>query len=167
MRAIGVRVEKDKVHWSVVEGTPEQPVLVADDKFSAPKTYDVSAQLAWYRKRVRTLIEEYAVDHVAVRYAETFLRHKLKPNVLASMYARARIEGVVVEAAASLNVPVLTGTLGTISAGLGSRRAKSYLESGEIRGIDLNGKPTNRREAILTAAAALAGEEETKDGRQG
>jgi len=160
MRAVGIRAEKDKIHWAVVEGTPDAPVLVADGKFSAPKSFTEHEQLAHYRQRIQTLISDNRVDCVAVRYAETFLAHKPKPNILASMYARARIEGVCVEAAAQLQLKVLTGPLATISAGLGSRRAKRYLESGEVRGIDLTTKNTNIQEAILAAIAVLGSSEE-------
>jgi hypothetical protein len=155
MKSLGLRVEKDKIHWAVVEGTVSAPVLSADDKFSAPETYDEAQQLAWYRQRLRTLIEDQRPDIVAVRFSETFLQHKPKPNVLASMFARARIEGVAIEAASSLNLPVISGQLGTISAAMGSRRAKSYLETGDLRGIDLSKKSANRAEAILAAVAAL------------
>ena len=155
MNAVGFRVEKDKVHWALVSGMTENPVLVADDKFSAPKTYGEAEQLAWYRQRIRMLIEDRKPDVAAVRYSETFLQHKPKPNVFASMLKRARIEGVVVESASSLGLPVLTGALGTISAGLGSKRAKGYLEAADLRGIDLSKRPQNRREAILVAVAAL------------
>lgn len=155
MKAIGFRAEKDKVHWAAVTGTSEDPVLENDDKFSAPKSFGQAEQFAWYRDRVRTLIEDQEPDVVAVRYSETFLQRKPKPNVLASMFARARIEGIVVEAASSLHIPVMAGALATISAGLGSRRAKGYLESGDLRGIDLSTITKNRREAVLAAAAAL------------
>ncbi len=101
------------------------------------------------------MIEEHDAKVAAVRFGETYLQRGAKGKVLASMFARARIEGVVMEAARSCNAQVFIGQLAQISARLESPRAKAYLESGELRGISLEGKPQNRQEAILAAVSAL------------
>jgi hypothetical protein len=155
MRSIGFRAEKDTVHWAVVEGTVDLPKLVAEGKFSAPKTDSEPEALHWYRNKVRQMIEQHQAHVAAVRYGETFLQRGAKGKSLGSMFARARIEGVILEAACSSNLKVFTGQLAQISSRLDSPRAKAYLESGDLRGLDLAGKPANRREAILVAVAAL------------
>lgn len=160
MRAVGFRAEKDRVHWAIVEGTPQSPVLVAHDKFSAPNTYDEADKLVWYRQRILSLVEQHELDRAAVRACETALKSKPKPNVLASMLTRTRIEGVIVEAAASQGLPVLNGVLNTMSAKLKTKRAKGYLESQELRGIDLSSIPKLRQEAVLVAVAALESKNE-------
>lgn len=157
MRSIGFRAEKDTVHWAVVEGTVEVPKLVADNKFAAPKSYDEAESLAWYRNKVCQMIEEHRVQNAAVRFGETFLQRGAKGRALYSMFARARIEGVIMEAASSCSVQIFAGQLAQISSRLESPRAKAYLESGELRGLSLDGKPQNRQEAILVAVAALRG----------
>jgi hypothetical protein len=108
-----------------------------------------------FRDRVQNLIAEYKVSAAAVRLSETYLKHKPKPNVLASMFARARIEGVVLEAARASGIPVHASQLVSISARLGSKSAKAYVTGGEFRGVDLSSKQPNRREAIVAAVSAL------------
>jgi hypothetical protein len=49
------------------------------------------------------------------------------------------------------------GALATISGKLGSQ-AKKYVESGELRGLDLSKVPLLSREAVLVAVAALPGD---------
>lgn len=78
------------------------------------------------------MIEEHDAKVAAVRFGETYLQRGAKGKVLASMFARARIEGVVMEAARSCNAQVFIGQLAQISARLESPRAKAYLESGSF-----------------------------------
>jgi hypothetical protein len=155
MPAIGFRAEKDTIHWAVVEGTKQQPIIVADDKFSAPLTYSDAESMAFFRDRLITVIEQYKPTTGFIRYAETFLPRKPAPNALGSMFARARIEGVILEAAHSVGVKIVGASLAGITSELGSKRAKAYLEAGELRGADLTGRPAERREAILVAVSAL------------
>ena len=157
MSAVGIRVEAEKVHWAVVDGTRTDARLLAHDKFSAPATYDDAETLRWYRDRIQGLIGEYDVTTVAVRYSETFLKAKPKPNTLASMFARARIEGVIVEGAKSAGATVLVGALNTIRAALGSKSVKKYIESDdEFRGIDISSiRNKQRKEAIAAGVSTL------------
>jgi len=150
-----LRAEKDCIQWALVEGSGAEPVLLNDGKFAAPITYDEPKALAWYRERIKTMVDEFKPKTVAVRYPETYLR--FKPKAPSSFYARIRIEGVIVEAAQSSGVRVETGAWATLSSRLGSKSAKAYLESGELRGLDLSTKPDNRREAIIAAVAGLEG----------
>lgn len=150
MKAIGFRAEPSALHWGVVEGTPENPVLVAADTAEIPVAFDEPEALAWVRGQVLQLIKTYSVGAAAVRYPETFKR-----SSPASIDKRCRIEGVVIEAARALGITALTGALATISKNLGSSRAKKYLESDSLRGLDWSAHPKNQREAILVAASAL------------
>lgn len=153
MKAVGFRAEKDHLHWAVVSGTVDRPIIEVHDRLRAPKVYDVAESLAWFRDNVRAIIEQHGPSIASIRFAETFLTRK--PNALASMYARARIEGVVIEAAQSMGLKVLVGSLTSISSRLGSRSAKVYVEAGDLRGLDMSGINANRKEAIVTAASAL------------
>ena len=152
-RAIGFRVEPTLVHWALVEGTPEAPILVAVDKIAAPATYDdESRALTFYRERILLLLSQHSPDRVAVRYAETFGRRAAgaKDN------QRCRIEGVLIEASSSRGLKVVTGALASISKNLGTTGAKRYLEANDLRGLDWSKYPAkNVREAILVAASAL------------
>jgi hypothetical protein len=101
----------------------------------------------------------YIIDHfkpgrVAVRYPE--------PRALGankdSAKSRCRVEGVVLEACSSRNLEVVTGALTTISKNLGSKsgKAKEYLASDDLRGLDWSLlKNSKIREAILVAASVL------------
>jgi hypothetical protein len=91
MKSLGMRAEKDCVYWALVEGTGDEPVLINEGKFAAPKTYDEPKALTWYRERLKSMIDEFEPDVVAVRYPESYL--KFKPRAPSSLYARGRIEG--------------------------------------------------------------------------
>jgi hypothetical protein len=142
------------VHWALVEGTSEAPILVAADTIAAPATYDdESRSLPFYRERVLLLLSQHSPDRVAVRYAETFGRRAgAKDN------QRCRIEGVLIEAASSRGPKIVTGALASISKNLGTKSAKHYLEASDLRGLDWSRYPAkNVREAISVAASALGG----------
>jgi hypothetical protein len=148
--ALGFRAEPSAINWAVVEGFLQAPVLVAADHAAAPATYDEPAALAWFRAQVLHLIQTYSPQLAAVRYPETFMR-----STTLQSDKRCRVEGVVIEAAGSCGIRVLTGALATISKNLGSKGAKKYLETDELRGLDWSKHPKNQREAILVAASAL------------
>lgn len=154
--AMGLRAEKDTVHWAVVKGTAAAPVLIAHDKLKAPVDYEEARSLSWFRTSIQTLIHQHRPNVVACRHSESFLQHKPKPNVLAAMFARARIEGVAVELANSEGLQVQAGPMATIRVGLETKSAKAYLASEDLRGLDWSKiRNANMREAILAAVSVL------------
>jgi len=148
---MGIRAEPRCIHWAVVEGTQTAPILKAHDKADAPVAFEEAGALSWFRGRVLHLIDTYQPFAVGVRYPEPTARGGNKD----SAKQRSRVEGVVVEAAYSRGLPVLTGALTTIASKLGTKKAKKYIESAELRGIDLSSLPAPRREAVLVAVAQL------------
>jgi Holliday junction resolvasome RuvABC endonuclease subunit len=150
-KALGFRAETSAVNWAVVEGSAEVPILTAADQAAAPATYDDPAALAWFREHVRHLIATYSPQVVAIRCPETVMR----AAALSSMYKRCRVEGVLMETAHSCGVAVVTGPLATISKNLGTKSAKKYLETDDLRGLNWSKYPRKCREAILVAASAL------------
>jgi hypothetical protein len=155
MIALGLRAETSAINWAVVKGSTEEPILVAADSAAAPVAYDETSALTWFRKKFTQLVEMYSPNVVAIRYPETVMR----PASQTSMHRRCRVEGVLVEAAQSSGLKVVTGALATISKNLGTKAAKRYLETSELRGLDWSKQPKNRKEAILAAASALPSEE--------
>jgi len=150
-RILGLRAEPKAVTWAVVDGTREQPLVHASDRAAAPLTYNEPSALGWYRERILQLIDTYSPSGVSIREAESMSRGAGKD----AAKRRSRLEGVLMEAAHSRRIPVLFGQLRTISAELGTKRAKQYLETGEFRGVDLSTVGDKAREAILVAAAQL------------
>jgi hypothetical protein len=153
MIAIGFRAEPSVVNWAVVQGSSAEPVLLGADKLTAPASFDEGAALTWFRDRTQYLVQTYSPNIAAVRSPETFMPRNVK---LSSLYQRCRLEGVVIEALHSSGIHVLTGALATISKNIGSKGAKHYLETPDLRGLDWSKYDTNRREAILVAASALS-----------
>lgn len=148
---LGVRAEPRTLHWAIVEGTQDAPILTANDKAEAPAAYDEPSALSWFRARVLYLIDTYRAAGVGVRYPEPSGRGGNRD----SARQRSRVEGVVLEAAHSRGLPVLTGALTTIAAKLGTKKAKKYVDDAELRGLDLSSLPPPRREAVLVAVAQL------------
>lgn len=150
--AIGFRAESSSCNWAVVTRRDGQLLLIANDTIVMPRDYDEAQSLAWYRKRLTQSLDEYTPDIGGVRYPEPSAR---KPRHVTGAQARLRLEGVTLETLAARNTPVITGALSTISSEIGSKSAKKYLSQSDVRGIDLDGIPTNRREAIIVAIAAM------------
>jgi len=153
-RSLGIRAEPGAFNWAVVDGSQAAPALHAYGTEKAPAAYSEAESLAWVRRRVLQIIQQYGPTGVAVRYPEPTARGATKD----SARARSRVEGVVLEVASSGNLQVVTGTLNTISKNLGSKSAKNYLASDDFRGLDWSKHKANVQEAILVAASILVEE---------
>src|SRR4051812_8182603 len=127
MRALGLRAQPKQLHWAVVEGDADQPILVEHDRAKPPVNSGEPEMLNWYRRRVQFLVDKYSVKVVGVRYQET---HGRKGNI-DSICSRSRIEGVLVETGFAVGANVFAGTLIQLSAHLGTKSAKHYLDDGE------------------------------------
>jgi hypothetical protein len=149
-RALGFRAEPKQIHWAIVEGTRSDPILVAYDRASAPVNLDEAPALSWYTSRVKLIVEKYKPAVAMIRTAESVARgsHMDGPR------RRLRIEGILLQTIDSCGLKVSIGALAMISGKLGSR-AKKYIDSGELRGLDLSKIPLPSKEAILVAVAAL------------
>jgi hypothetical protein len=149
-RALGFRTEAKKIHWAVVEGSQDAPILVAHDKAAAPVSLEEAPALSWYRNRVEHIIHTYTPSVAAIRSAEPVARGSNKEGAR----RRLRIEGVLLQTIDSNGLKVTMGALAMISGKLGSR-AKKYIDSGDLRGLDLSQIPDLSKEAVLVAVAAL------------
>lgn len=149
-RALGLRAEPKQIHWAVVEGTRNAPVLIAHDTAVAPVNLDEAPALSWYSTRVKHIIATYKPEIGSVRTAESVARGSNKDGPR----RRSRIEGVLLQTIDSCGLKAIIGALAMISGRLGSH-AKKYIGSGEFRGLDLSKVPIPSKEAILVAVAAL------------
>lgn len=158
-KSIGFRVDPTAIHYAVVEGTPEDPVLLDDGRYGAPRTYDEATALSWYRQRTITLLETHKPDKGAIKFMENVAGPGRVPRITESLRRRHRIEGVVLQLLHETRVSTLAGPFATVAARLGTQSAKAYLDSEELRGIDWRGKPKNVKEAVLAAVAAITDRE--------
>lgn len=149
-RALGFRAEAHQIHWAVVEGTRQVPILVAHDKAAAPVNLEEAQALTWYRTRVEHIVESHRPTASSIRSAEQMARGGNKEG----SRRRLRLEGVLLQTLDSRGLSVSMGALAMISSKLGSR-AKKYVEADQLRGLDISSLPANAREAILVAVAAL------------
>lgn len=152
-RAIGVRAEAEQFHWAVVEGTREAPILVEHGRVEAPNGSAEALALSELRNRVVFLVRAHQPTTGVVRCAES----NAPNSKTTAARRRGRLEGVVLEALNAAGVQVMVCMLATVSSSLGidRKRAKEYLERGELRTIDMRGMPAQAREAILVGASAL------------
>jgi hypothetical protein len=151
-RALGFRTEAKKIHWAIVEGTRNAPILVAHDKAAAPINLEEASALSWYRSRVQHIVDTHKPTVAAIRSAEPVARGSNKEGAR----RRLRIEGVLLQTIDSFGLKVTIGALAMISGKLGSQ-AKKYIAAGELRGLDLSQIPEVSREAVLVAVAVLPG----------
>jgi hypothetical protein len=133
-----------------VEGTRHAPIHVEHGVAVAPVNLDEAPALSWYSDRVKLIIQTHKPKTAMIRSAEAIARGSGKEGAR----RRLRIEGVLLQTIDSCGVKVSIGALATISGKLGSQ-AKKYIESGELRGLDLSEIPPLSREAVLVAVAAL------------
>lgn len=150
--ALGIRAEPGAVHWAAVSGSHEQPILEAADTEHSPAAYSEAESLAWIRVRILHILDLYKPSKVAVRYPEPTAMGANKN----SAKARCRVEGVVVEAAGSKNIDVVTGAMNTFGKFAGSRSPKDDLSCGDYRKLDWSKyKDSKIREAIYVGASLL------------
>jgi hypothetical protein len=156
MRAIGFRAEASAVWWTIADGSADHPTLFQKGRLRIPVDYSEDEALAWVRNQVATIVGEFNPARAAIRSQETFLMRKPNPKALTSMLQRARIEGVIMEGLRAVGVEVLTGKLRAIASRMGSKSAKAYLDTDDVRGIDISEiRNASQRESILVAVSAL------------
>jgi hypothetical protein len=148
---LGLRAEPHKIYWAVVEGTRAAPVLVAHDTAAAPVNSGEAPALTFYAKRLRFIFEKYKPDEAMIRSVEPSARS----SRMDGPRTRLRIEGVLLQTLDTCGIKATTGALATISGRLGTETAKTYVDSGELRGLDLSSLHRYAREAVLVAVAAL------------
>ena len=155
--ALGVRVTPTGVEWTVVRGSRETPEWVDGGRAQAPAHDSSEAEaLTWYRQRFYDLVGQFSIGALAVRYAELATPSRR----VDSDRRRARIEGVILEAAAARRCDTLTGAWKSISSRLGTPKAKDYVTSASVRGLDLSGMKKEAQEAAIVAVSALPSESE-------
>lgn len=152
MKTIGFRIESSGINWTVMTGTAKDPELVEHDYIAAPKIGTEASNLSYFRQRVLAVVQRLGPTVAMIRYPETF---RPKSGSATGANARLRIEGVVLEAMASVNVTVYTGALSPIAAMIGSKKPKEYLERDNLRGVPYPRKDIPCRESFLAAVAAL------------
>jgi hypothetical protein len=149
---LGVRAEPSSVHWAVVTGNQRRLVLHACGREDCPSSYSEAESLAWIRVRILYILDTYKPAKVAVRYPEPTAQGASKN----SAKARCRVEGVVLEAASSKGLEVVTGAMNTFGKFSGSRSPKDDLLSSEFRQLDWSKyKDSKTREAIFVGASLL------------
>ncbi|MFH1923031.1 MAG: hypothetical protein ABIP48_24470 [Planctomycetota bacterium] len=151
MKAVGFRAEKDSITWAVVDDSTDPHVVEAFDRIRAPDTYNEAERLALFRERLKALIQQQSPSVAAIRYPETVTRR----SATSSDHMRLRIEGVILEAAQSEGINVMTGALRTIGARLGTKTAKTYLDRDDLRGMKYPRKSKIVKDAVIVAEAAL------------
>lgn len=149
MRAIGFRADRTTVHWFAVEGTPEEAVSLGSDKIRLQAGSAEAEAFPILRTQILSLFTQFQPDIVMVRAPE---RPQGLSNI-AGIFARARIEGVILEAAGSQNIKAIAALSQTIKSGMGTKTpVRSYVASDQLRGIDLSDK----KNALLREAAIVA-----------
>jgi hypothetical protein len=148
---IGFRASPSSTYWAVTSGDQAVPILEDREHWDAPPTLTEAQALSEFRSRALGLFDRFQSASVAVRAAELFGGKGQK----SASQRRARIEGVLMEVANSRGIAVDAGSLTTISRLLGVKKAKTFLEEGNLRGIDLSSLKKELQEAVLVAVAAL------------
>lgn len=152
MSSIGIRASGNEFHYAIFEGTIESPDYKHHYKLAFPKAFELPKTLAWVREQFQNVAREHNVEAVFVRTMEPIARATVK-----TVSDRARVEGVIIEAAASAGYQISYGPMATMSSLLETKSAKQYMSTDEFRGVEnwqsLNDK---YKEACLSAICALS-----------
>jgi hypothetical protein len=151
-RVLGVRAEPAGFHWAVVSDTQESAILEACGIEIAPHAYNEGESLVWIHQKAAYIIDTYKPTRVALRYPEGNARGANKSPAK----SRCRVEGVILEAAASKNLDIVTGALNTFAKHSGIKSPKEDLTKDNLRGLDWSQyRDKNQREAILVGVSLL------------
>lgn len=152
MASIGVRASGNEIHYAIFEGSVESPEYRHHYKLTFPRAFELPQGLSWIREQFQNVAREYRVNSIFVRTMEPIARGSVK-----TISERSRIEGVIIETAATAGYRVSFGPLATMSSLLETRSARNYMDSEEFRGVEnwaaLNDK---YKEATLAAICALS-----------
>jgi hypothetical protein len=77
-RALGFRAEAKQIHWAVVEGTRDVPIVVGRDSIAAPISLDEAPSLLWYSSRVKLIGESESSQGAVVK--QNAARKYISPN---------------------------------------------------------------------------------------
>lgn len=156
MFTIGIRVETTQVNYVIIEGSVNNPKIKEKNKLKSPISYELHDSLVWYRKQIIAICEEFQIQACGIRTAEPFSRTKGAASKDGTT-KRCNIEGVIIEAVASIGRKVFVGPNSTISSLINSKSAKKYLNAEDFRGIDnWTSLSDYIKEAALAGVAALA-----------
>lgn len=151
MRTIGFRAEKLELRWVVIEGDSPPLTVVDEGDIKLGESRPIADELVLLRTAVLNVLKTYKPSKGAVRICG---RPPGMGNIQ-SLFTRARIEGVVLEAAASIGMPIKASLEPTVKAGMKAGKSLSeYASQDEVRGIDMTAR--GRKNSIFKDAVFAA-----------
>jgi hypothetical protein len=155
VKAIGLRAEKMLVRFVVLDGDARK--RVDNGKLELGERGSFAKELSLLRTALLNVLKLYKPDCCGMRLSD----NPQSKGIIQSLFTRARIEGVCMEAIAEFGIPLTAGTSVTIKAKMHTKKPlREYASVDEIRGIDLTGrgqKNVEYRDAVIAALAALGG----------
>ena len=93
MAVIGFRCFPNDLSFVVLEGTQQNPHVIAHEKFSFPRDYNWGEKLSWLRRQIIELLGEFNLSSASLKTIE--------PRAQQISVKRVQAEGVVLEASNS------------------------------------------------------------------
>jgi hypothetical protein len=155
MRTIGLRAENTLLRWVVIEGESDPRSLVDEGKIELGEKLPLSEELVLLRTALLNVLKLHKPRHGAMRTAG----RPQGMGAIQSMFTRARLEGVAIEAVGTYGIPIKVGPEQTIRAGMKATKAlKNYSTDAEVRGIDITAKGRKNdtfRDAVYAALSVM------------
>lgn len=153
MFALGARASTGAVDWCVVSASRAHPKLESTGTIRCPKSFNSEASsLRHVREQFQSLLREMQVSSVALRIPDFG-----KPS--SKLYARLRMEGVLLECCATQGTHVETIQWPTIASRLAMTKSAgkkaSYMTSSDFRGASLSTLSASQTEAFYAACSLL------------
>jgi hypothetical protein len=148
MKSIGFRCWKDKFSYVIIEGTQDNPVLIANNHLKLPKNLSRPEQLAWFKREIKELMDTNDLDIAIFKATEPISQSK-EPQ-------RGELEGILQETIFShQKVTQIEGRIKTqLNSKTNSRKAKYLCELMEHE-VFCELPKTNYEDACVAALSGL------------
>ncbi len=148
MKSIGFRCWKDKFSYVIIEGTQDNPVLIANNHLKLPKNLSRPEQLAWFKREIKELMDTNDLDIAIFKATEPISQSK-DPQ-------RGELEGILQETIFShQKVTQIEGRIKTqLNSKTNSRKAK-YLGELMEHEVFCELPKTNYEDACVAALSGL------------
>ncbi|WP_145814653.1 hypothetical protein [Kribbella amoyensis] len=146
MRVLGLKLSKNKVVWSLVEGPSRVDAKVVTHGATSAPQGDRGAELVWLRQELLELLDKHSPDLVAIRVAD--------PGGQGNSLPRAEAEGVAQEAIASTGSEVRRFYAATVRASFSVKNAADL--DAALKAVPATAAtPVSRRDPATVAIACL------------
>jgi Holliday junction resolvasome RuvABC endonuclease subunit len=147
MNILGLRTHRDHIDWVAIDGAVREDAKLQDQGTLKLPPGQRGASLAWVRQEIGALVAQVRPDCAAICPAEGATANN-------PLIERAQVDGVVIEALYSNNIPMQVKKSATIRSNFGGNNAKLHTALKELP-VMATIKPNSKWRDPATVAISL------------